>query len=623
MSGVIWPKLIGQKVLKARRPTQNTHTQPALSGKESRLALRAYPLYEWELAFDWLPDNAPPTGQARANYVPYSQDFTQWVLAHTGTGLAPTLNGSLNSILAPDGTVTADQIVFVCTTPTNSANISEVSSVVGFLPAGTYSISCWLRTLDGSTVTVLMYLSGTNTGIFTLCTVTPNWQRFSVTGSVPNGAGSCNFDLILGDGFSTSAYANIAAWGAQVEPGSFATPYILTNGAGIRQSDLKTLIGLFEGVLGQYDTFLYQDEHFNSVNACAFGSGNGSTTAFNLTVSYGPAADGGFSQYDATLGVGAGIGSLPGALPGLISQAEWVQNTIGPPIIYTARYAGQERLSTTTRTNLALQSNGFTTTWAANNITATAASAEAPDSTTTGWQISDGVATGTHSLSQNVASVAATPYTFSVWVKTAGFQYLTLTVDDTTGTNGYSATFDLVNTLVATAAFGYGNGYGIGASIREFPLTGTGAWFRITLTGLMTAAVTSRVIISMSNAAAGSAYPSYTGANHLQYLWSAQFEQSMEATALIPTTTAAANNGSGDYSLSNLITAGTSVYTFQQIQFATAPANGVTLLWTGSFFYRVRFDQDQLDPEQILSSSQAPGHGHWKLDSLKLKQVPL
>ena len=54
----------------------------------------------------------------------------------------------------------------------------------------------------------------------------------------------------------------------------------------IAPSDLKALVGLFMEVQGQYDTFLYTDPSFNSVTAQPFGTGDGTTAAFQLKATY-------------------------------------------------------------------------------------------------------------------------------------------------------------------------------------------------------------------------------------------------------------------------------------------------------------------------------------------------
>jgi uncharacterized protein (TIGR02217 family) len=54
-------------------------------------------------------------------------------------------------------------------------------------------------------------------------------------------------------------------------------------------SDAKALMGLFNACQGSYDTFLFQDPDFNSFtssNQQAFGTGDGTTTVFQLTAQY-------------------------------------------------------------------------------------------------------------------------------------------------------------------------------------------------------------------------------------------------------------------------------------------------------------------------------------------------
>lgn len=52
------------------------------------------------------------------------------------------------------------------------------------------------------------------------------------------------------------------------------------------------------------------------------------------------------------------------------------------------------------------------------------------------------------------------------------------------------------------------------------------------------------------------------------------------------------------------------------ITFDTAPASGVALTWTGSYYYRVRFDSDAADFEQFMDKL-------WEIGSLKMISVIL
>lgn len=617
MSALIFPPYSpisgfpGQQLTKYRRPTQNTHTQRALSGKESRLSLRAYPLMEWELSFDWLPDNAPPNGQGRANYVSYSQDGSAWTFGVSGSPAFLAI-GVPNYTTAPDDTLTATRIIL----NSPGAASSQYSNVA--IPAGGYppigsnvTGSVWMKTNDGSTVSVNIQVAYVTS---TLCRVTPQWQRFSVTGvsTVSAGAYFPSFYIYNQPSSGAAQYADISAWGAQVEIGGIATRYIYTSGAAVRQSDLKTMLGFFMGVLGQWDTFLYKDPDFNTMNLRAFATGNGATTDFNLTANFGAAADG--PQF--------------GGVTGLAASPEWVQNTLGAPQIYTARYGGPELLSSGSRTNLALQAK-FAASWGAANGTLTANATPAPDGTTTAASFNEGTANGQHYVSQVQAGVLSANgrYTFSVWAKANQGRYMTMYLYDSVS-NGVFATFDLVNGVISQSPTIVGTAY---ASAADAQISGpypandysTNGFYRCSVSGQFASTTLGALVAASNVAQSGGSIASYTGAGLLNFfLWGAQVEAGTQPTALIPTTTAAASNGGSDYSLTNLSVAG-SVYTFQQVQFASAPANNVSLLWSGSFFYRVRFSEDHIEPQQILSSVAAPGQGHWKLDGLKLEQVIL
>jgi uncharacterized protein (TIGR02217 family) len=54
----------------------------------------------------------------------------------------------------------------------------------------------------------------------------------------------------------------------------------------ITVSDLKAIVGLFNACKGSFDTFLYFDPDFNAATTENFGTGDGTTTQFQLTVTY-------------------------------------------------------------------------------------------------------------------------------------------------------------------------------------------------------------------------------------------------------------------------------------------------------------------------------------------------
>jgi hypothetical protein len=585
MSGLVYPNFLAGKMLTQRRtPTWSTKPQRALSGKESRISYRAYPLYEWELQYEFLNDNT-----ARVNYVPWSQDFTQWGVSNGGVGISPVIVGNWFGSAAPDGTYTADRVILNVNAGTTSSDWSQI------YPSGTGSLgvtttSVFAKTNDGTTRTVRMASFGSP--IYMV--VTPTWQRFSVVTNNSSNAGLLNIEIV-GDG-TTSKYADLSLWGAQFELGSLATyPYIATFGGAIITSDLQTITGFFNRMMGQYDTFLYQDPDFNTVTQQGFATGNGTTTAFNLTVTYAPSN---------TFG-------LPGGA--LAGQPEWVQNTLGAPAIYTNRYGEPELLSSAGRTNLSLQSN-FAASWGVSGTGFAFATnaATAPDGTTTAAKFTFGSAT-----SQYIAQLAQTMtngvrYTFSVWLKENTQQYVGLTLDgDSSATDSLNVVFDLLNGVVGTVGPGTnGSMSQADAQMVAFP----NGWYRCSISGQLPAADTQvRLgIVGYSSMVAGF-YPTMTATGQSFFLWGAQLETGTQPTALIPTTTTHVTVGA-DYSLTGLSTFG-DVETFQQVSFAAAPANTVPLTWSGTFLYRVRFSEDKNDFKEQY------GRRIWTLDKLALEQI--
>jgi hypothetical protein len=615
MSGLIFPTyLLGKQFTPRKTPNFNTQPQKANSGKESRISYRAYPLYEWEASYEYLSDQFSQA-MPRTNFIKFSQDFTQWTPAYGGAGFLPVVVGNWVGQAAPDGSYTADRLILNIGTGTTSGDFCEVyipTTAPPFAATQFFTYSVWMKTNDGSTVVVSIGAGGTDANV----SVTPNWQQFSVTtqGLVAAGGGGssgASIMLLLGGSSTTSGgpgaptiglvgtsgakYADLSVCAAQLEYGTLATGYIQTNGAGVRVSDLKSMFGFFSQMLGQGDTFLYQDPQFNSVTLQQFAIGNGTTTAFNLTATYQPGAEIAQSLFGTVLG--------PAGAP------EWVQNTIGAPVLYTGRYGGPEQLSTGLRVNMALQSS-MTSSWAATGGTISTG-VIAPDGSTS-VQFVENTSTSAHwvGLSQSGILTGNARYTFSVWLKYGSRQFVMLSLDD--GVNGSVFCFDLVNGL-ASAPFREGTAYQSAADVTMTPFPN--GWWRCSVSGQY-ASPSVRSAIVHTTSFGGAWYPSFTGTSAFTYMWGAQIEAGTQPTALIPVTTAHASNGGSDYSLTVLTQAGTSVWTFQQVQMTATPAPAAPLLWTGSFFYRCRFSDDKIDFEENVK-------GLWKLGKLPFESIIL
>lgn len=94
-------------------------------------------------------------------------------------------------------------------------------------------------------------------------------------------------------------------------------------------NELKQLVGLFNKMQGSHDTFLYNDPEFNSVTAENFGTGNGTTTQFQLVARYQNAGGPGYAERVQNLS------SSPSIYDNGVLQTVITHYTIGPTGIIT------------------------------------------------------------------------------------------------------------------------------------------------------------------------------------------------------------------------------------------------------------------------------------------------
>ena len=192
------------------------------------------------------------------------------------------------------------------------------------------------------------------------------------------------------------------------------------------------------------------------------------------------------------------------------------------------------------RTNLALQSENFLTTWSQNNVSVTGnvTGTTDPFGGNTASQIFETATSGTHFLAQTMTIVSGQTYAGSVFLKkAAGSPDWMQVAFSTTGLAGF-ANFNLTSGTVGNVGAGctgrienYGNG-----------------WYRCTLVQTATANGTSGgpVIVFINNTNIATRYLSYAGNTATSiYVWGAQLEESSSASEYIPTTTVARTTFAG------------------------------------------------------------------------------
>jgi hypothetical protein len=127
-----------------------------------------------------------------------------------------------DTIVAPDGTTTAEAIVSTSALPQVFQNLP----VPSFTPGQKYTFSIWLKAPAGALSVTLLLANGTSNFGSATVSLTTGWQRFSVSGTATTSGVP-----VVGI-FTWTSGVTVHAWGAQVEIGPSANAdYFVTTSA--------------------------------------------------------------------------------------------------------------------------------------------------------------------------------------------------------------------------------------------------------------------------------------------------------------------------------------------------------------------------------------------------------
>lgn len=189
--------------------------------------------------------------ESRTNLLTYSEQFDN--AAWTKSNCTVTANATT----APDGTVTADKLVE--DSATTQKSIYQFATVSN---GATCTASFYAKASTRTQVSAVFYSGGTvynavfnlsngtfitstGTGSYTITEYDSGWYRISITAVAANVSSALQISIYnnamsyAGDGTS-----GLYIWGAQLEPGAFATSYVSTASAQVtRAADVSTMTG--------------------------------------------------------------------------------------------------------------------------------------------------------------------------------------------------------------------------------------------------------------------------------------------------------------------------------------------------------------------------------------------
>jgi hypothetical protein len=186
-----------------------------------------------------------------------SQAFNEavWIKGALGTGTVATVTA--NDAVAPDGTTTADLIVFNRGAGNTANDRSEITQAPTVISATTYTASVFLKAATAGDVGKQIGFRGVDQSVWVIVTLTANWTRYERASVSASTAGTI---LLSNRGTLTADNTvSVHAWQGQLELGSVATsPIVTTAGTASRVADVVSLTGA-SSLIGQQEGSVYAE----------------------------------------------------------------------------------------------------------------------------------------------------------------------------------------------------------------------------------------------------------------------------------------------------------------------------------------------------------------------------
>lgn len=183
---------------------------------------------------------------AATNLCLYSQDFSNasWGTYSDGDG---SITKTAAAAVAPDGTTTAGKIDL---NRGVTASFAE-AYVIYTGTAASYAHSLWFKAFaigDVGKKVMFSCYNGSAAGGTVEVTLTANWKRETVTGTMASASCQMNIGYLSAAGFPGTSNpigaVSFYIWGGQIETGTIATSYIPTTSSSvIRAADIVKVIG--------------------------------------------------------------------------------------------------------------------------------------------------------------------------------------------------------------------------------------------------------------------------------------------------------------------------------------------------------------------------------------------